>query len=96
MTKHEPDRIMTRAEQREAYSAQIHSLKLKPWQEPPCVLDPDIPLRAHPDELRGMRMLRQMLALGISRWHPDPLAALAEAQKNKARSRRTPKPRNTQ
>ncbi len=88
MTEHEPDRIMTRAEQRAAYSAQIHSLSLRPWEEPPCVQDPHVPLRGSPAELKAMRLLRQMLAAGISRWHPDPLKALAEAEMNKARPRR--------
>ena len=30
------------------------------------------------------KLLEQMLALGISRWHPDPMAALAEAKQQKA------------
>ncbi len=88
MTKHEPDEPLTEAEQSAAYSAQIDNLHLKPWEEPPCVQDPHVPLRGSPAELKAMRLLRRMLALGVSRWVHDPLKAMAEAERNKARRRR--------
>jgi hypothetical protein len=56
-----------------SYSAQIDALKLMPWQNPPCVCDPD---RDEP----GDRLLRRMLKAGVSQFHPDPVAALAEAE----------------
>lgn len=59
------------AAQSAAYSCQIAALKLKPWETPPCFADED---GADPGDV----LLRKMLAAKISRWHPDPLAALAE------------------
>ncbi|MGY8677104.1 hypothetical protein Q2941_04725 [Bradyrhizobium sp. UFLA05-153] len=58
-----------------AFSAQIRSLKLKAWQWPPCAV---IALE-HPEasERIAARVLKKMLRHGISRWHPDPEAALA-------------------
>jgi hypothetical protein len=56
-----------------AYGCQMKSLRLRPWETPPC----------HVDESRTSReasFLRKMLAAGVSRFHPDPLAALAEAE----------------
>jgi hypothetical protein len=64
-----------------AYHCQIHALHLKPWEEPPCAAD-----EGGPDERdkEAQRLLRQMLALGVSRWHPDPLAAIEAAKQRKA------------
>ena len=59
-----------------AYSTQMDSLKLKPWQLPPCEVEPDD--RQH---RQAAKLLREMLALGVSKYHPDPLAAI-EAAKN--------------
>lgn len=56
-----------------AYHCQIESLKLKPWEEPPCHCDGD-------GDKPGDELLRKMFAAGISRYHPDSLAALAEAE----------------
>jgi hypothetical protein len=79
-----------------AACCQRQTLRLKPWQIPPCrIRDPD-----HPDRSRdrrygqidgrydAARLLRQMYDLGISRWHPDPLAAIEEKLEEKDRSRR--------
>ena len=55
-----------------AYCAQSRSLRLKPWESPPC----------HADEGgddHDAELLRKMLAAGVSRWHPSPLDALEEA-----------------
>ena len=54
-----------------AYGCQIDALKLKPWQTPPCYCDGE-------GDAPGDRLLRRMLKAGVSRFHPDPLAALAE------------------
>jgi hypothetical protein len=60
-----------------AYHCQIHALSLKPWQEPPCHADEKDP---HPRDRDAQRFLRKMLAAGISRYDPDPLAALERAK----------------
>jgi hypothetical protein len=52
-----------------AYSCQIDALKLKPWEDPPCVCD------GEGDE-PGDRLLRKMIAAGVSQFEPDPMAAL--------------------
>ena len=72
-----------------SYHCQMRSLGLRPWQTPPCWIEPrDIPrLTAGLDDDRpssGKReaaeLLQRMLALGISRYSPDPLAAIAAAE----------------
>jgi hypothetical protein len=67
-----------------AHGCQEHALRLKPWQcWPPCAVEPD-DVDAPGFEHRGIRssaaLLQRMLALGISRWHPDPLAAIEAAE----------------
>jgi hypothetical protein len=54
-----------------AYGAQMRSLQLKPWQNPPAHggVDPE-----------SNALLDRMLKAGISQFEPDPLAALAEAE----------------
>jgi hypothetical protein len=54
---------------------QGRALKLKPWQEPPCCVSPEGPERDH----AAQRLLRKMLAAGVSRYDPDPVAAIARA-----------------
>jgi hypothetical protein len=69
-----------------AACCQRQALRLKPWRIPPCrIRDPDHPDRGRDrryGEIDGRhdaaRLLRQMYDLGISRWHPDPLAAIEE------------------
>jgi hypothetical protein len=67
------------------YAVQMDSLGLKPWQSPICYIDENNP---NPNEWdkAGQVLLRKMLRAGISRYDPDPLAALA------ARARRRSKP----
>jgi hypothetical protein len=55
-----------------AFDAQCRSMRLPPWEEPPCVAN----VRS---KGRAARLLRRMLRRGVSRWHPDPLRALEEA-----------------
>ena len=67
-----------------AYCCQIESLSLKPWQSPPVHVDenanePNNPARESDSAAR--RLLRQMLAAGVSRYDPDPLKALAGAKR---------------
>ena len=69
-----------------AYSAQIELLSLKPWQSPPVHIDenanePDNPERESNTAAR--KLLRQMLAAGVSRYEPDPLTALRRAKRRR-------------
>jgi hypothetical protein len=73
-----------------AYSLQMDNLHLRPWQYPPCWLldflrldDPDPDPPDIDGIVAGKRLLRQMLALDVSRFHPDPQAAIAEALRNR-------------
>jgi hypothetical protein len=56
-----------------SYSCQSDALNLKPWDEPPCVAREHDP---NERDKKAQRLLRKMLAAGVSRYHPDPLAAL--------------------
>jgi hypothetical protein len=73
-----------------SYHCQTRALNLPPWQHPPCNIDPaDIEaLIAAGDELHGKavaaQLLRRMLDLGVSRYHPDPMTALATAKRDTA------------
>ena len=58
-----------------AYVVQSQSLNLAPWESPPCWGDSE---RCDPN---ARKLLQQMLALGVSQWHPDPLAAIEEAKR---------------
>jgi hypothetical protein len=55
-----------------AYDCQARSMRLRWWEKPPCCA----PWRG---KSRGARLLRRMARRGISRYHPNPLAAIAEA-----------------
>ena len=67
-----------------AYSCQCRSLQLKPWEHPPCWIvdayNPDAGRSPDQADIDGRyeaaKLLRRMLAAGISRWHPDLLGAL--------------------
>jgi hypothetical protein len=73
-----------------SFHCQSRALNLPPWQYPPCLIDPaDIDrLIAAGDDLHGKsvaaQMLRRMLELGLSRFHPDPMAALDAAKRGAA------------
>ena len=67
-----------------AYCAQSESLRLRVWESPPCWVcetDPDT-ADDHCGEASARELLRKMRAAGISRYHPDPMRALA-ARKRK-------------
>jgi hypothetical protein len=70
-----------------AYSAQIDSLGLMPWQDPPCVINLAHALEQPFGDQRGEReageLLARMQRLGISKYHPDPAAAIAEAERER-------------
>ena len=65
-----------------AFSVQIDSLDLLPWQAPPAIVseDDDDPIQAD-----AVKLLRRMLAAGVSRYHPDQLAALAGPKRRSSR-----------
>ena len=69
-----------------SWCCQRNSLQLKAWHRPPCALydNMDAILAYGDDGLRGSyaaaRLLQQMLNNGVSRWHPDPAGALAQAR----------------
>jgi hypothetical protein len=54
------------------YVVQRRSLHLKPWEMPPSSAEPN------EDSPEG-ELLRRMLAAGLSRYEPDPIAALNAA-----------------
>jgi hypothetical protein len=56
-----------------SYCCQCDSLHLKPWEEPPCEVDEDAT-----EDSPARTLLGRMIAAGVSRFHPDPMAALAE------------------
>ena len=73
-----------------AYAAQCDSLGLRPWQTPPCwITDLAATLRLPFGDPRGEReaaeLLRKMLNCGLSRFEPDPLAALDRVEARAAR-----------
>lgn len=55
-----------------SYYLQMRRLRLKPWERPPCRLD-------RPDDSEAGRLLGRMLAAGMSKYDPDPLAAMEDA-----------------
>jgi hypothetical protein len=73
-----------------AASAQERALRLPPWQPPPCDIGNIAAALKDQDETRGYRagalLLQRMERCGVSRWHPDPVAACeaAEAEKRQA------------
>jgi hypothetical protein len=69
------------------WRCQDRSLKLRPWECPPFltrnVEDPSDCWGHRPQEVA---LLRRMLAVGVSRFHPEPLAAIAAAGAERAAS----------
>jgi hypothetical protein len=55
-----------------AHVCQCRSLHLKPWELPPSSFDAR-------DDDPGAELLRRLLAAGLSRYEPDPIAALERA-----------------
>ena len=56
------------------YLCQTQNLHTKPWEDVPCHGDPD---GSTPED----KLLRRMLAAGLSRYEPDPLGALAKVER---------------
>jgi hypothetical protein len=74
-----------------SYHCQYRALQLKPWQFPPIWIDDvSATLKEPPDSKdrhRAAKLLQRLLAAGLSRYEPDPLAALKRAE-----ARAEPKP----
>ena len=71
-----------------SYHRQYQALNLLPWQSPPAWIgDPDEDLSRPQHRTEGRHeaalLTKKMLALGISRYHPDPVGAIQAAQKTK-------------
>lgn len=69
-----------------AYNAQMDTLRLKPWQDPPCAIaDPDTVIAAgaqHPD-FATARLCKRMARYDISPFDHDPAAAIERAKAKK-------------
>jgi hypothetical protein len=68
-----------------AYGCQCDTLRLKPWQTPPCEIeDPDLTLARTGDDYRGLRaaarLLERLLKAGLSKYEPDPIGALERVE----------------
>ena len=74
-----------------AYICQNRSLRLAPWQMPPCWIvncdDPNDPANVPHGAKDGdgrfeaARLCRVLRAQGISKWHPNPEATLADVRR---------------
>lgn len=71
------------AERSAAYTVQYRAMRLKPWESPPCWAAPD----GSSTNADCAALATRMIAAGLSRFEPDPLAALERATSRK------PKPR---
>ena len=72
---------------------QSQNLHLQPWQLPPCELIADELVVELPDpsgKVQAWRLLARLMRLGISPFVPDPLAAIAEAEKPAKRLKLNP------
>lgn len=68
-----------------AYSCQVDALRLLPWQTPPCWVDDIEGILAGGDDgemgcYAAARLLKRLLAAGLSRYEPDPIGALKRAK----------------
>jgi hypothetical protein len=80
--------------ERAAYGCQVDALRLKPWQPPPCRVEVGWTDGDGLGALGGVQMaselLERMLRLKISRWHPDPVAAIEAAEQARAAKQSAP------
>jgi hypothetical protein len=69
-----------------AYLCQSRNLRLEIQEFPPCwLLDvDDVEGPIFKRKVEGARLLRRLLAAGLSQYEPDPIAALAAAKKLQA------------
>ncbi len=68
-----------------SYSRQMDTLRLRPWDTPPCWLydDPEEVLASDQNYQHGEReaatLLLRMQEFGVSQYHPDPMQAIEDA-----------------
>jgi hypothetical protein len=77
------EKPVTEAMETAVYLCQHSALNLKTWQEPPCVEDEDDPDPRDPD---AQKLLRELLQAGISRFEPDPIAALQRVKRRRVKT----------
>jgi hypothetical protein len=66
-----------------AYCCQHRALATKPWELAPVSVDEDDPIPVgddHRRRARAIKLLRRLLAAGLSRYEPEPLTALAKME----------------
>lgn len=68
-----------------AHSQQCYTLNLSPWERPPCEFnDDDNPHDTHagrPCDAASIKLLKRMVAHGLSKWESDPINALVNAKR---------------
>ena len=60
-----------------AYHRQREVLDLKPWESPPCYGDTG---HGHDGHADAAKLLKRLVAAGLSKFEPDPLSALAKIE----------------
>ena len=69
------------AAERAAFFCQMRLLHLRPWMTPPMLSHDQIdPQGGYGGTEQEVGLRRKMLALGLSLYEPNPLAAIAEAE----------------
>src|SRR3954454_2468322 len=63
-----------------AYVRQCEHLSLSPWEDPPCFIDEDKIDAILERGSGGARLLKKMLAAGLSQFDPTPIDSLAAAK----------------
>jgi hypothetical protein len=69
-----------------AYCCQFHALRLPPHEVPPCYIDDPNAIVDRANKTwaefapEAVALYGRMIALGISKYHPDPMAAIAAAR----------------
>jgi hypothetical protein len=67
--------------ERAVWVCQDRALRLRPWEAPPFLTrNVDQPSDCWGRRPEEVALLRRMLAAGVSRFHPDPMTALAAAE----------------
>jgi hypothetical protein len=74
-----------------SYSCQMRSLCLAPWMYPPALIDITAIgkiLAAGDNDMHGRfvaaKLVQRLLELGVSKFHPDPMAAIEAAKRTAA------------